>query len=116
MPLAYRVLGLVVLASLAVAACSSDNGKPGSSSGTPVATEPTDATDAGGEAAVDAATSTKKKNGELCTKADECESNLCFVGGVQSYCTVKCTPADAPTTCVAPLTGSCNSKGYCKRD
>jgi hypothetical protein len=71
------------------------------------ATRPTDP-------AVEAAT---KANGEgPCGANAECESNVCFVGGTQSYCAVKCTSADAATTCAAPFTGSCNKQGFCKRD
>jgi hypothetical protein len=51
-----------------------------------------------------------------CASNDECESGVCFVGGNQSYCSVKCTVDDAATSCVAPFTGSCNKQGYCKRD
>ena len=107
---ARHVFGLAMVASL-IAACSSDDGKPSGSSGTTVPPP----TDAGSEAAADAG-SAKKKNAELCKAPEECESNICFVGGTQSYCTVKCTPADAATLCAAPLTGSCNRQGYCKRD
>lgn len=63
------------------------------------------------------ATAAKKANAEgPCAANSECESGVCFIGGTQSYCSVKCTAADAVTTCVAPFTGSCNKQGYCKRD
>lgn len=63
------------------------------------------------------ATATKKANAQgPCASNSECESGVCFVGGTQSYCSAKCTAADAATTCAAPFTGSCNKQGFCKRD
>lgn len=110
---------MAVGAACVIAACSSDDGKPsGSSSGT----TPTPAADAGDEAAAVASeggaaeAGAKKPNAAACTLPDECASGICFVGGSQSYCAVKCTPADATVTCVPPFTGSCNRQGYCKRD
>lgn len=61
-------------------------------------------------------TAAKKAAAEQCTANDQCESNICFIGGTQSYCSVKCTAADAATKCAAPFTGSCNKQGFCKRD
>lgn len=114
-----RALGLVLAVGLVsvFAACSSDDGKPsGSSSGT----TPTPAADAGDEAAATeggaAEAGAKKPNAASCALPEECASGICFVGGNQSYCAVKCTPADATTVCVPPFTGSCNKQGYCKRD
>lgn len=117
----HRVLGLVMAvgAACVIAACSSDDGKPSGSSSS--GTTPTLAADAGDEAAVAseggaAEAGAKKPNAAACTLPDECASGICFVGGSQSYCAVKCTPADATVTCVPPFTGSCNRQGYCKRD
>lgn len=59
----------------------------------------------------------KKKNAETgCTSNEQCESNLCFVGGNQSYCSIPCTAANGAMVCTAPFTGSCNNRGACKRD
>lgn len=106
----------VVLPSLLLAAslvaCSSDDGKPtqtGTSSGA-VAGEDAGTGSEGGTAAA------KKKAAETCAAADECESGVCFIGGNQSFCSVKCTTDTAATICVAPFTGTCNKQGYCKRD
>jgi hypothetical protein len=90
-------------------ACSTDDGKPstGTSSGA--------LSDAGGGG--DAEAGAKKKNAEgPCASNDECESNLCFMGGNQSYCSIPCTLANGPMVCTAPFTGSCNNRGACKRD
>lgn len=105
MRLAPIVAGLSVL----IAACDSDEGKPtGTSSGT--TTTPTPSTDGGSDGA-------KKKLAEDCTNADgsECESGVCFVDR-QSFCTVRCSGANAGEVCVPPLTTQCNGKGYCKRN
>lgn len=102
-----RALLCGAVAVAVLAACSGDDGKPsnGTSSGA------VSATDAGG------AVGAKKKNAEQgCTKNEDCESDICFIGGNQSFCTVKCSAADVATVCVAPFTGSCNKQGYCKRD
>lgn len=78
--------------------------------GTTETTSPTDPAPA-------PATATKKANAEgPCAANSECESGVCFIGGTQSYCSAKCTAADAATTCAAPFTGSCNKQGFCKRD
>ncbi|MBX3203428.1 MAG: hypothetical protein KF764_00105 [Labilithrix sp.] len=59
----------------------------------------------------------KKKLGENgCVADDECESNVCFKGNSQSFCTVRCSTQDPTSTCVPPLTGTCNKQGYCKRN
>lgn len=73
------------------------------------------AEDAGSDSASEAG-SGKKANGEDCSAPTDCESGVCFIGGGQSYCTLECTTENAATVCVAPLTGKCNNKGYCKRD
>jgi hypothetical protein len=100
--------------TLAVVACSSDDGKP--ASGTTPTTSGNDAGDAD-SADNDSGTSGKKKNAEgPCERASDCESGICFVGGNQSYCAVQCTADNGPTVCAAPFTGSCNKQGYCKRD
>lgn len=71
--------------------------------------------DAGTEAAAEAGA--KKKNGEQgCSVPEDCESNICFIGGRQQFCSVACTPESASTACAAPFTGSCNRQGFCKRD
>lgn len=93
-----------------VSACSSDDGKP--SNGT------SSSGGSSGGGANDGGTSGgKKKNAEgPCASNDECESNTCFMGNNQSFCSVPCTPQNESTVCVAPFTGSCNNRGFCKRD
>ncbi|MBX3226047.1 MAG: hypothetical protein KIT84_29270 [Labilithrix sp.] len=95
------VIGLAgVLA--AVAGCGGDEGEPGPSLGA----------SSGNVAAGTVA------NGDPCTDTSgvECESGVCFAGGRQTFCTVRCTAENQTEVCVAPLTGSCNRQGYCKRD
>jgi hypothetical protein len=99
---------MVVAALLLEVACTSDEGKPGPAAPTGPAPVP----DAGAAEA-----GAKKKVAEVgCVDDSECETNHCFVGGNQSFCTVPCTTANAQTICVPPLTGTCNMKGWCKRD
>jgi hypothetical protein len=104
-----------VTAVLVLGACSGDEGQPtnGTSSSSGTTTTPEDAGTP--EAEAEAAAPTKKKNAEDCTKNEECESNLCFIDR-QKFCSLACTPANAATVCVAPFTGTCNGKGFCKRD
>ncbi len=112
---------LVTSAVLALAGCSSDDGKPSTGPGSGTGTGGGQGT---GESTSQAPTETsatdpgaKKKNAEgPCTSGTDCESGVCFVGGNQSYCSVKCTVDTAATACAAPFTGSCNKQGYCKRD
>jgi hypothetical protein len=107
------------VAGFVVVACS-DDGTPGTSSGTSGSSGSSGSSGASsGSSGSDAATEAGglKKNAEVgCTKDGDCESNICFTGGTQSYCALKCTPDNAATVCVAPFTGSCNNKGFCKRD
>ncbi|MBX3260284.1 MAG: hypothetical protein KIS78_17260 [Labilithrix sp.] len=71
----------------------------------------------GDDEAEPAPASGKMKLGENgCAADDECESGVCFKGNSQSFCTVRCTTDDATTTCVPPLTGTCNKQGFCKRN
>ena len=126
-----------------LAGCSADDGRPitgptGPGSGTGTGggkgsgegtgenrqTQPSDGTaDETGEATQTtnptepAPAAAKKANGEgPCAANGECESGVCFMGGTQSYCALKCTANDAATICVAPFTGTCNKQGFCKRD
>lgn len=104
---------LVVVLSLA--ACSSDDGKPTLPLGSDDADSGAPAADGG--PADGGGTAAKKKNAEgPCADGAECESGVCFVGGNQSYCALRCTAENGPTLCSAPFTGSCNKQGYCKRD
>jgi hypothetical protein len=105
------LLGVLVFAG----ACGSgDEGQPGSGTGT--------GTGAGTSSAPLDAGAPGDGGGKLkvaeqgCKDDSECETNHCFSGNAQSFCTVSCTTANAATVCVAPLTGSCNKQGLCKRD
>ncbi len=45
----------------------------------------------------------------------ECESDVCFVGGNRSFCSMHCTEATQATDCPKPPTsGTCNLQGYGK--
>jgi hypothetical protein len=53
--------------------------------------------------------------GQPCATNAQCESNLCFVGGNRTFCSLHCTMATAATDCpVPPTSGTCNMQGYCK--
>ncbi len=119
---------------LANAACSSDDGAPsdgtteapkgahtgaGDGSGasnTPAttATSSSATTPPPSDAGTDAS-SAKKKAAEACTADADCESNVCFKGNKESYCSLKCTQANAVQVCVAPFGGQCNNQGYCRK-
>lgn len=116
---------LVTSALLALSGCSSDDGKPTTGPGSGTGTGggqgtgggSTTQTPAPSDSSATEPTGAKKKNAEgPCANGSECESGVCFVGGNQSYCSVKCTVDTAVTVCAAPFTGSCNKQGYCKRD
>lgn len=108
-----RTLVALVASSLACGAvlgCVADRGRPSG----PIPDDTASIVSSAGKADD---SSGKKKNAETgCTADDECESGICFVGGNQSFCTVQCTSETAATDCAAPFTGSCNKRGYCKRD
>ncbi len=76
--------------------------------------------DAGGDAHLDAAadgtTGSLGAFGTSCGKNEDCTSKVCFMGGMGSYCSLPCTPANMFTACPKPLTsGTCNMMGYCKK-
>jgi hypothetical protein len=96
------------LACGAVLGCVADAGRPSG----PIPEDTSSTVSSAGKAE-----SGKKKNGEEgCTADDECESGICFPGGKQAFCTVRCTSETAANDCAPPFTGSCNKRGYCKRD
>lgn len=81
----------------------------GGSSGAP--------SDGGGEAGGEGGA--KKANGEgPCTVGTECQSGECFVGGKDSFCTIKCSmTSQTDPVCQAlgaKFSGQCNKKGYCE--
>ncbi len=56
-----------------------------------------------------------KPFGATCASNAECASNVCFVGGMRSFCSFHCTMATQATDCpVPPTSGACNMQGYCK--
>ncbi|MDF2692905.1 MAG: hypothetical protein K0S65_1288 [Labilithrix sp.] len=81
-------------------------GEPGPGSGTGTGT--------GGNASGSGGTKAIGATG--CSADEECESNVCFKGNTQSFCTARCDSNTATAVCVPPLTGTCNKQGYCKRD
>ena len=53
--------------------------------------------------------------GAVCAMGSQCASNVCFVGGNRSFCSLRCTAATQAMDCPAPPTsGTCNMQGYCK--
>lgn len=50
-----------------------------------------------------------------CKANEDCDSNLCAIGidESQSYCTLNCTPENAKTVCVSPLSGACSRTFLC---
>jgi hypothetical protein len=53
--------------------------------------------------------------GSPCAANSECASNICFIGGNRTFCSLHCTMATAATDCpVPPTSGTCNMQGYCK--
>jgi len=56
-----------------------------------------------------------RTSGAACTKGADCNSNVCFMGGKSSYCSLPCTQANATTACAAaPFNGVCNMQGFCR--
>jgi hypothetical protein len=56
-----------------------------------------------------------KMFGDPCGGNAECASNVCFMGGNRSFCSLRCSMATAATDCPKPPTsGTCNMQGYCK--
>jgi hypothetical protein len=87
----------VLAASLSWMGCSSDDGAPSTTQSSVNATT--------GRAALIAA----------CVRDDDCESKICYQGDQGSYCSLKCTAENATAVCVAPMAGTCNKKGFCKK-
>lgn len=53
--------------------------------------------------------------GATCSANAQCATNVCFMGGMKSFCSMRCTQATAAKDCpVPPTTGVCNNQGYCK--
>ena len=121
------ITGLLIVGS--IAACSgeetstpvstadtgtvvTDTGTAPTDTGTAVTDTGTSTSDASSDAPSDAG---KKALGDTCTADGDCESNVCFMGGMGNYCTLKCTNENAATVCIKPLLPECNTKGYCKK-
>jgi hypothetical protein len=129
----FRNATLVLVAgAFAVSACSSstDGGPatPGNDSGTGGgdATAMDDgSTGSDGGTVTDTGSSTDsapqmdsalKPFGATCAGNGECTSNVCFMGGMGSYCSLHCTQATAATDCpVPPTSGQCNGMMFCKK-
>ena len=109
-----------IACSSMLTACSSDDGKPstGTGSGTPVGAPPSAPTGTAAGSSTTApppAPGTKKALLEGCVTDEDCASGVCYVGDQGSYCSLKCTAETAATVCVAPMAGTCNKKGFCKK-
>jgi hypothetical protein len=96
-----------------------DDGTPAkSSSGAPAKPPPPPAPPADVDAGHDPdPPSTKGADlGQACKADADCKSNVCFQGGSSSYCSLKCTTANAATVCVPPtFNGQCNKQGFCRK-
>jgi hypothetical protein len=91
-------------------ACGGDKGEPGPGGTGSSSSSSSSSGDADASAG-------KKPNGTIgCEQGTECESGVCFLGNMQHFCTMNCTEASKAEACRAPLTGSCNKQGFCKRD
>lgn len=98
----------LAFATAGVGACSGDEGAPAPGGSTSSSSSSSSGTAADGGA---------KPNATVGCEADpECQSGVCFLGNGQHFCTVRCTTGNAAEVCVAPLTGTCNKQGFCKRD
>lgn len=57
-----------------------------------------------------------RRLGDLgCQESDDCDSNVCFIGTTESFCTRDCSPSTAATDCPKPLNGTCSRQFYCDR-
>jgi hypothetical protein len=105
----------VLGASSILLACSSDTGKPsdGTTSGAPA---PSATNTTSPEAGTPEAGTNKASLLGACMKDDDCASGTCYIDDQGNrYCSLKCTGETAATVCVAPLAGTCNKKGFCKK-
>ena len=107
----------VLLGSSSLLACSSDDGRPsdGTSSGAPTTAPASTSTGTTPPAAADGDAGAKKALIEGCVVDDDCASGTCYPGDQGSYCSLHCTAENAATVCVAPMAGTCNKKGFCKK-
>lgn len=124
-----RIASLALVAgALSIAACSSSTTGPataGNDSGVGGDGSSTDdgstAADSGTDGGTDSASQMdtgggNKPFGDPCTTNSNCASNVCFTGGISSYCSLHCTGATAATDCPNPPTsGMCNGMGFCKK-
>ena len=64
---------------------------------------------------VDAGSDALKPFGASCDSDKECSTGLCFVGGMKTFCTMRCMPQTVMTDCpMPPTSGVCNNFGFCK--
>jgi hypothetical protein len=117
---------LALCLPLAIAGCSDDatptpTPSPGAGSDSGVTdsgSSPDTGTssDAGADTGTPEGGAGAKEFGDACQSDTECKSNVCFKGGNQSYCSFRCTMANAATACPAPpTTGQCNNQGFCRK-
>jgi hypothetical protein len=110
----FASLLVTAAAAVGLAGCSGDDGRPTTATGTGAGTTPT-ATSAGATTPP-AEAGAKKGLTEACLKDDDCTSGTCYPSDQGPlYCSAKCTADNATTVCVAPLAGTCNKKGFCKK-
>lgn len=65
----------------------------------------------------DVANAAPKSFGELCSSDDDCLSAACFMGGMGSFCSLRCSLTDQvdPVCTTPPSTGQCNKQGFCRK-
>lgn len=82
----------------------------GGSSGTP--------SDAGGDGGGGDGGAKKANGVGPCAGDMECQSGTCFIGGKESFCTIKCQKiGETDPVCTAlgnKFSGQCNKKGFCE--
>ena len=111
-----RSLVLALLASFIVGCATQSTGGVGG--------DPEGAAALGADGGVaDGSTATTTGGGtkgfaEDCLQGSECQSGICFVGGMQSFCSLACQANEqCPPPPLNPAAGpSCNRRGFCKRD
>jgi hypothetical protein len=116
-------LSLIALLAAYVACSSDDNPAPPATADSGTTVDAGGSTDTGAVADTGGTKETgttgdggKKAFGEDCNSDGECESNACFMGNGQQFCSLHCTANTAATDCpVPPTTGECNPKGFCRK-
>lgn len=114
MDFAKRMSVFWVLGCSAWAACGDDDGVTEMADVSATSDAATGLLDA--SPILDSTSSTKKGFGELCSADADCESDACFMGGSQTFCSIRCTEETEVAVCLnPPTTGDCNNQGFCRK-